>query len=103
SITRHSKSVRSYWLMHMLNQISRAPPILFMSSRPRHIWERRADRPLLGLSPRRGAGTVNATVMMTGKGARKGTETGDSEVLPFRGPHHTDPEPSPHRPDRCRP
>src|SRR5215469_15138069 len=33
SITRHSKSVRSYRLMHMLNQISRAPPIPFMSSR----------------------------------------------------------------------
>src|SRR5262249_34946720 len=34
SITRHSKSVRSYRLMHMLNQISRDPPIPLMSSRP---------------------------------------------------------------------
>src|SRR5262245_54846567 len=39
AITRHSKSVRSYRLMHMLNQISHATPIPFMGSRPslRHI------------------------------------------------------------------
>src|SRR5262245_52054488 len=30
AITRHSKSVRSYRLMHMLNQISHATPIPFM-------------------------------------------------------------------------
>src|SRR5262249_10209524 len=34
SITRHSKSVRSYRLMHMLNQISHATPIPFMGLRP---------------------------------------------------------------------
>src|SRR5262249_36524122 len=35
AITRHSKSVRPYRLMHMLNQISHATPIPFMGSRPR--------------------------------------------------------------------
>src|SRR5262249_32339368 len=34
AITRHSKSVRSYRLMHMLNQISHATPIPFMGLRP---------------------------------------------------------------------
>src|SRR5262245_4467526 len=52
AITRHSKSVRSYRLMHMLNQISHATPIPFMGLRPSsQSWGKRQDRWLL-LNPK---------------------------------------------------